>query len=401
MAQNPSRSAKYYNFLDQFSCLGAECEDTCCVGWSMQLDAERKTLYEEKAPELLNAITPSGDSDYVMKRDPNTDYCIKFDQGLCGIHKNYGENFLGDACYFFPRVTRNFGDATLVSATLSCPEIARLALLASDPFKLIDKPIERLPFSVKDYLPEALSSDDALSIIQTFLDAAGDKTITIEHALGRIISASKSLDNIDVVRWKDAASFLIRTADSRLTEPLKEPADPYRLLHALAGLIAATGHPKRERLMQTFTHMEQALNAYIDWETLTINARDLSLTPAHDMQVLWNHTKSQDMEHILRKWLQMQLVMMGFPFAGLGANVTERITIISVRFATVKLALMSYLQVKKSLPDTSQIIRIIQGLSRFLDHLADPNLSLLIYKDADWLREARLIALIGYNAPAL
>ncbi|MGB1540083.1 MAG: hypothetical protein ACPG80_03920, partial [Rickettsiales bacterium] len=44
-------------FLEQFQCLGAECEDTCCKSWSMQVDAATLERYKTEAPELLDAVT--------------------------------------------------------------------------------------------------------------------------------------------------------------------------------------------------------------------------------------------------------------------------------------------------------------------------------------------------------
>ena len=66
--------------LEKFQCLGDACPDTCCQGWGMQVDKAHIDLYAAKAPELLSAVT-SGEADYVMRRDPATDHCIKFDQG--------------------------------------------------------------------------------------------------------------------------------------------------------------------------------------------------------------------------------------------------------------------------------------------------------------------------------
>ena len=85
----------------QFSCLGGECPDTCCQGWGMQLTAETVAKYKAEAPELMDAVS-TGEAEFIMKRDPVTDTCVKFEGGWCGIHRDYGEAFLGDACQFSP-----------------------------------------------------------------------------------------------------------------------------------------------------------------------------------------------------------------------------------------------------------------------------------------------------------
>src|SRR5579885_2432723 len=94
------------SFLSAFRCLGAECPDTCCQGWNMQLDAAMRARYASEAPELLEAVADDGAGGFIMKRDPQTDFCVKFENGLCGIQQKYGTAFLGDACHFYPRSTR-------------------------------------------------------------------------------------------------------------------------------------------------------------------------------------------------------------------------------------------------------------------------------------------------------
>ena len=47
------------------------------------------------------------------------------------------------------------------------------------------------------------------------------------------------------------------------------------------------------------------------------------------------------------------------------------------------------------MPDQNTVIRIIQTISRFLDHLGDPTLSLAIYDEAGWTKEQRLNGLLS------
>lgn len=378
-----------YRFVRDFTCKGAECADTCCYGWGMQVDTDTLERYKTQAPELLTAVT-SGEAQHIMKRDPNTDYCVKFDKGLCGIHKQYGSDFLGDACHFFPRITRHFGKATQMGASLSCPEIVRLITESDDPFSLAPVEVERLPHSIKDYLPAGMSSEDGLAILRQCIDASQDPQATSDQIMRRFITVTKSLQNVSTERWKDGISFLFTTADSRIMPAVKEVEDPYRLLHALAGLIHAANAHKRTRLMDVFHGIEKALHATIDWTTLDIGTYDLTFNTAES---LYNPTALSAVEPMLKKWIGAQCIMNSLPFGGYTIPLSERIAIISIRFATVKLALLSHVT-RDGTIDNATAIRVIQALSRFLDHLADPTLSLAIYRDAGWLSEARLNGLV-------
>jgi hypothetical protein len=105
------------------------------------------------------------------------------------------------------------------------------------------------------------------------------------------------------------------------------------------------------------------------------------------------HMRAQEneLQPLLRGYLSAQLSQALFPFAGFGAEVAERAAIIAVRLATVKLALAT-------LPlaaGEAEVVEVVQTLSRFTDHLADPELSRRIYQETGWVREARLRGLLG------
>ncbi len=380
-------------FLDGFTCLGDACEDTCCKGWGMQLDPATKARYEAEAPELLEAVD-TGEAEWIMKRDPKTDYCIKYDQGWCGIHKDRGTDFLGDACHFFPRITRGLGNTHIMSAALSCPEITRRALFSDAGVSLTQDTTERVPYSLTDYLPDELEEEQALAIHQAFLDAASDDTLPPERLMAQLISVATSMAMIDMTSWPTAAGFYLKNAESRLPAPEEHPADPFHLLNALVGLVSASKPTARPRLEQTISDMEDALAAHVDRETLSIGTADDSYARWQALQADWNAGWRYTLDPVLRRWIATQLSMSLFPFAGFGDTLAERASIIGVRFATVRLALMATCRRYGGPPPKDEQVRVIQGLARFLDHLADPTLSVSIYAETGWLREPRMRALL-------
>lgn len=377
----------------QFTCLGDKCEDTCCKGWGMQLCSRTVDLYKDKAPELLESVT-SGEAEHIMRRDEATDYCVKFEGGWCGIHAKYGEDFLGDACHFFPRVTRQLGEHTIMSASLSCPEIVRLGLIQGVGFTPSASEIERLPYTLSDYCPQELEPDKALALHQFFVDSAGDEAISAPRAMARLRSVAASLQAVDVASWGVAAPFYWNNADSRLPAPEANIADPFNLLNALQGLVGASKLVARDRLNRVIGDIEQALKVTLNWQTLGIETRDESLPAQQQMQQNWQQQWQQSFQPVLRRWLQAELSVMCFPFAGLGETLTDRASLLGVRFATLQLALMSACQLQQKRIDDSEVVRIVQSLARFLGHLAEPTLCLQIYNETGWLREARLRALV-------
>jgi lysine-N-methylase len=391
-----TRSIKRSKLLSQFSCLGERCGDTCCRVWSMQVDMPTMLRYEKDAPELLLDVGHDAGADtYVMRKDPKTGYCVKFDNGLCGIHKKYGDAFLGDACYFYPRVTRMLGDTVVMTASASCPEIARLAFAMPEGFGFDASQADRLPTTIKDYLPSEMTAEEALQVHRIFLQAAEDKETSAERIFARIASASRSLELIDKKNWPRAAEFYLKHADMRIPEPAYDVNDPFNLLIALAGLVIASQKTAGDRLQQTIANMEKALAAKVNWQTAQIETTDHSLLAYQKIRDAWKAYYAMHYDATLHRWLGMQLSFNLYPFAGLGHTLTERITMIGVRLATFKLALMCACATKGNVLTEEEIIHAGQSLSRFLDHLGDATFSLQIYQETGWVNEARMLGLLN------
>ncbi len=359
----------------------------------MQVDAATVTRYCQGAPELVADIS-TGEAEHIMRRDPETDYCVKFDNGWCGIHKKYGSDFLGDACHFFPRITRQLGDTILQTASLSCPEIVRLVLHTDHAFDYETSTTDRLPTTLKNYAPEPLTSEEAIATHHAFVAAADDTTATAEHIICRMHSVTESMKFFEVNTWPSAIHFYLRNAESRLPKTQVNTTDPFNILYALDGLMHAATKSKRPRLEQIVTDMEQALAITLPTEQgQPFNISPESLDRAAKMHELWQQHSSA-LQPSLRRWLQAQLSVAFFPYAGFGDTLSNRMAIIGVRLATLKLALMAELQLRNTISEDA-FTRIVQSLARFMDHLADPTFSLKIYRETEWLQPARLRGLLG------
>jgi lysine-N-methylase len=148
-----------------FRCIGAECEDTCCVGWIVSVDQKTYEAYQRcEDPELgsplhnLVAINPqNGSGDNYARIALSGSGCPFLAEGLCSIQKKLGEEYLPIMCASYPRVMNMVDDVLERSLDLSCPEAARLVIL--DP--------GRMEFD------EDGSHQDARLANLSFLDTAG------------------------------------------------------------------------------------------------------------------------------------------------------------------------------------------------------------------------------------
>jgi len=284
-----------------------------------------------------------------------------------------------------------------MSACLSCPSIAELALFDEDVPHYREREVERLPHIVRDVLPQGLDARRGEAIIDDFLALAGDPTVPPERAVVRIVDVAQVLSHEPVERWPDGVPFLIDSVDERLAVPTSRPEDAHRLLLALAALAKAARHPMGARFKTTFEMMERALGVRLDWQTFALERRaegpDLDAAYPR-LGVLWQFARAR-LAPVLRRWLQAELDAMSFPFAGLGGSPAERAVLLAIRFATVRLALMSAVAEHGPTLERTVIVRTVQSLSRLLDHLADPTLSLAIYREAGWEHVSRLRGLLG------
>ncbi len=363
----------------------------------MQVNPQMVAKYQAEAPELLEAVT-SGEAQHIMKRDPETDYCIKFQNGLCSVHASRGTEFIGDACHFYPRITRQYDDVSVMGGAMSCPETVRLMLKLEKPFSLVANELTRLPEQMKQYAPDGVAAADALKVMDAFVNLAGNEEVPVARALSRILSVAESLSRTDVKSWQDGIQILLIMAEGGLPQlELDEHGwygDMARLAQTLAGLIHAAKTTARPRLDDVCKNIHHYLGIKLEPETLDI----LQIQPDaadENTEMEW-FSPPPELEHILRCWLQGQLVMMGFPYSGFGENARQRAQLLAVRFATVKLALMAVMREQGQLTD-EVAVAVIQPLARFTDHLAEPELSVALYQQAGWHKVSRLRSLIGDN----
>ena len=144
------KTALALDYYRQFSCIGGACEDSCCIGWRVDIYKKTYKNYKNNKHKLLAPIFRSG----IKKNDTSTNKgcyaiisldeggnCVFLDQDkLCKIQKNLGSEALSPVCSNYPRIANQLGGQLEYSLGLSCPEVARLALLKREPLQFIEIP---------------------------------------------------------------------------------------------------------------------------------------------------------------------------------------------------------------------------------------------------------------------
>jgi len=126
-----------------FRCVGAEREDTCCIGWNVNVDKRTYDAYQScqdptLGPRLreLVVINIGGKSDDDYARIALTsEGCPFLKEQLCSIHRTLGEAYLSNMCATYPRILNVVDDVLERSLDLACPEAARIVLTNPSPME--------------------------------------------------------------------------------------------------------------------------------------------------------------------------------------------------------------------------------------------------------------------------
>ena len=142
------------SYMQQFKCIGSACEDSCCTGWRVDIDQEAYKKYTAIRDKELRPIIEKNvkkynsnrsDEHYAkIKMSPNQHCVFLSAEKMCKLQLKYGEPYLSNTCAIYPRQINEVGSGVEKSATMSCPEAARLALLNPEgiEFLEIEEPVE-------------------------------------------------------------------------------------------------------------------------------------------------------------------------------------------------------------------------------------------------------------------
>lgn len=110
-------------YFDEFRCLMDKCPDNCCHGWSISVDETTYNKYVNLNIPQLDTKIKSTKPHTIIKNMGKCPFVTE--DGLCSIHKEYGEEFLSDTCKTYPRFVSEYGDLFIENIGLSCPAVAQ------------------------------------------------------------------------------------------------------------------------------------------------------------------------------------------------------------------------------------------------------------------------------------
>lgn len=129
-------------YMKDFHCIGSDCEDNCCYGWTVAVDDDTFKKYRKASESSLkplldknvtrNRSNPSSENYAKIKMCDNGNCPFLGEDKLCSIHSKLGESHLSKVCTVYPRITNVVNGVYEKSLSISCPEAARVILLNSN-----------------------------------------------------------------------------------------------------------------------------------------------------------------------------------------------------------------------------------------------------------------------------
>ena len=119
-------------YYKDFKCIGGSCEESCCIGWEIDIDPDTLKKYKSGACGRLSErlepaiVIQEGVAQFALGADKRCPMLNR--EGLCDIITECGEDMLCDICREHPRFYNVYSDFAEVGVGIACPEAARLVL---------------------------------------------------------------------------------------------------------------------------------------------------------------------------------------------------------------------------------------------------------------------------------
>lgn len=375
------------DYYAKFQCIGSQCEDTCCKGWTITIDHSTYQKYQASehpvlAPLFKVAIcqntSPKADlgNNYgLMKAKPDGSCAFQQADQLCAIQHHLGPQALSDTCSLYPRYLNQFGAQSENALGISCPEAARLILLNPAPmqFGLIeptpgidDRPTRSFRFPVQNTGdPEQISvlNDLRAVIIATLQCRAlsiGARVMTLGFLLDEV-------NRITMAQEFAHASELLPTLGA-FVDMLAQPAQ----LETQFAQIQAN-MPRKLQLITALIAESLILNAPPRLrDCLLAAAQGLEAGPEGD--VLSRYTESyhqfyqpffQTRGHIFENYLVNQVIIRLFPFTR--GTYLELYREMVFNLSILQVLLVGMAAHYRGL-DEARVVQLLQSFARRADH---------------------------------
>lgn len=373
-------------YMDQFQCIGSACEDTCCAGWTVTIDKATYKKYKKvKEPVLAtkldqalarNRSNPT-DANYALMSMSECKRCPMLSQeSLCEIQLKLGEEYLSTTCSSYPRITNVVNGNYEMSANMSCPEVARLALLNSDPMEFFEiKLAQPDKYSRLNQLnPERQKPNDiqfyfwdlrifSIELLQNRSYSLTDRVLILGLFYHNVQDYISNDSIPEVPKLIENYRKLVRAGS--LQEYLNQiPVEATAQIRLLKELIDVRIHAggANERYLDSFQAFLDGIS-YDEADGIeSIAARYQDAHDAYYKPFMSTHS------YILENYLVNYIYKNTFPFYGNNIGVFDNYVYLALHYSLIKMHLIGIAGYYKENLTVHHVITLIQSLAKTIEH---------------------------------
>ena len=193
------------HYFERFRCVAAECEDTCCAGWAINIDEKALDKYKNYEGPFGNRLRNSIDWE-------NNSFCqyekrcaFLNEDNLCDLHMEAGEHMLCDTCRDYPRHMEEYEGLREGSLSLSCIEAAKIILGCKEPVQFVrfEDEVEDEEYEDFDFLLFTKLMDAREKMIKVLQNRDIDIVVRIGLCLELAEKMQNALDADELFRIDD------------------------------------------------------------------------------------------------------------------------------------------------------------------------------------------------------
>ena len=129
----------YPDYYKEFSCVAGACEDTCCAGWEIVIDAQSLKKYHESKTFRKRLLRDIKWRKGTFRQCKDGRCAFLREDGLCEMYRQMGADSLCKTCRTYPRHIEEFENVREYTLSVSCPYVARLLLNRQTPVTFLEE----------------------------------------------------------------------------------------------------------------------------------------------------------------------------------------------------------------------------------------------------------------------
>lgn len=384
-------------YMNQFQCIGAECEDSCCAGWHVSIDQETYKKYNKVKDASLaplfdkkvtrNRSNPTADNYAKIKMGPGLVCPFLGEDKLCNIQRHLGEGHLSNTCASYPRITNAVEQRLERAAVTSCPEIVRLALMNPEGIsfdEVLSEPGERI---ISAGEPSVGKLGPHFWDIRVFaIECLQDRTYSFENrliALGLFMNQLQAL--ADGKRLADTPDLIARYRAILRSDVLRDELAKVPAQLSIQLKLTKELSDQRFSIKLNSRRYLDCLREYLVGLRYTKEASMEQVTENYRaVYETFYLPYMKDREYIFENYAVNYVFRRMFPLSGEDSPFGSYVMLV-VHYAIIKLHLIGMSGYHQGLSD-ELVVKLIQSFSRVVEHSPQYIRKLYqILKDNDFL----------------